>query len=172
MIVNFVKDKPIETFSRATRGKKGWAKEVIDLNNSQKNGYGVIGDWIELGDCETELKEGHLYLDCSSVWNEDENQNIFKYHLFTVENDTVKVIKVSKAQRGWAKTLWNDMATFLANREVKSLQQLLNIVLEQETNKEQLMRFGHYLSNWVITGNTEQEWIRDNPHFAIGKTTA
>ena len=123
MKFDFSKDKlPFEGFAF---GGRSYAREVVDLNSLQKNGNGIIGDFLpRKGECE--LKENHLYLAVSRGGDKEIT------HLFTITNNKPSFIKESKAQKGAIKSLWKAMEDFLAQRPQKSPQQLLNLLLEQD----------------------------------------
>lgn len=128
MKFNFKNDKL--PFNGYDFGGRSYAKEIKDLDPTKgKNGYGIIGDFLSKEE-SIELEEGHLYLTVSRGGESDVT------HLFTIKDGKPSLIKESKAQRGAIRTLWNEMEEFIANRPKKSVQQLKNLVLAEETNKE------------------------------------
>ncbi|MEE1227169.1 MAG: hypothetical protein UHM08_08730 [Bacteroidales bacterium] len=132
---------PFEGFNY---GNRSYIRCIKDLDSQNKNGYGLLGTFMEKG--EDEYNEGELYLSCSRGGEKD------IYHLFTVENDEFKLLKTSSAQKGAVRTLWDTMEDFLSQRPVKSPQQLLNIVLEEEQNRDALKEFSMYLMKYATGG--------------------
>lgn len=128
MKFNFKNDKlPFDGYDF---GGRSYAKEIRDLDpNKGKNGYGIIGDFLSKKE-DVELEEKHLYLAVSRGGDIDIT------HLFTIKDGKPLLIKESKAQKGAIRTLWSEMEEFIANRPKKSVQQLKNLVLAEETNKE------------------------------------
>lgn len=130
MKFNFKEDKM--PFDGYDFGGRSYAKEIKDLNPSQgKNGYGIIGDFLSKKE-DVELEEGHLYLSVSRGSDKEIT------HLFTIKEDKPVLIKQSEAQKGAIRTLWNSMESFLDERPKKSPQQLLNFLLEQESDRKTL----------------------------------
>ena len=129
---------PFEGFNY---GNRSYIRLIEDLDSQNKNGYGLIGSFMEKG--EDEYEEGKLYLSCSRGGEKD------IYHLFTIENDKPKLLKISSAQKGAVRYLWDTMEEFLSQRPVKSPQQLLNVVLEVEQNREALKDFALFLLEYT-----------------------
>ena len=111
-------------------GKRGYIRYIDDLDNTNKNGYGLIGGFMARD--EDEYKENKLYLACSRGGEKE------IYHLFTIKDDTPTLLATSKAQKGAVSTLWKHMEAFLDERPKKTPQQLLNMLLEVEQDRTTL----------------------------------
>lgn len=111
-------------------GKRGYIRYIDDLDNTNRNGYGLIGGFMARD--EDEYKENKLYLSCSRGGEKE------IYHLFTIKKDAPLLLATSKAQKGAVSILWKHMEDFLNKRTKKSPQQLLNMLLEQEQDRKTL----------------------------------
>ena len=122
MKINLKKDNlPFEGFNFKGRS---YCREIADIKPNCKNGYGIIGDFVEKKE-ETELENGKLYISVSRGGEKEIT------HLFTIENDEPKLIKTSKAQKGAIRSLWDEIENFIANRPTKSAKQLADMVLQE-----------------------------------------
>lgn len=129
---------------RRNRSKpKGWAKTVNTLNEKQKNGYGVIGDWVNP---KTEIKDGQVYLDCSPI---EKDSNKMRYSIFSIINGEYKEYGSTTKQQGWAKELWDTMKEALKENELP-FSYLYTVLLKEEPNKERLFFFSKALSKSII----------------------
>ena len=143
----FGKESGIDTFYRGRNAhKNGYAKEIRKLDNHNKNGYGLIGDFISLTNSKpTELKENSLYLDCSrgETWKDD------TFHLFTVKDG--KVVLIDKAHS--IRDLWETMEDFLTERDGVSLYQLFERVTSLTNDKTILNEFADFLKEYTTAYN-------------------
>ena len=131
---------------RRNRSKpKGWAKTVDTLNEKQKNGYGVVGDWVNP---KTEIKDGQVYLDCSPI---EKDSNKMRYTIFSVINGEYKEYGSTTKQQGWAKELWDIMKEALKENELP-FSYLYTVLLKEEPNKERLYFFAKALTKSIETG--------------------
>lgn len=130
MKFNFKNDTlPFEGFDF---GGRSYCKVVKDLDATKgRNGFGLIGDFVPKKE-DIELEDGELYLSVSRGGETDVT------HLFTIKDGKPSLIKMSKAQKGAIRTLWGAMEEFIAQRPKKSPQQLLNLLLEEEPNRDVL----------------------------------
>lgn len=92
---------------RNTNRPKGWCKVIDRLNNAKKNGYGIIGDWINPN---SKIHNGKVYLDASPI---SKNSNKMRYTVFTVINGEYKELAHTDKQTKWARELWDDIADAL-----------------------------------------------------------
>ncbi|MBO5476240.1 MAG: hypothetical protein J6A15_00615 [Clostridia bacterium] len=135
---------PFENFNF---GGRGYIRRIDDLDQNNKNGYGLLGGFMERG--EDEYENGKLYLSCSRGGEKD------VYHLFTIKEDKPVLLKVSYAQKGAVRTLWDKMDEFLSQRESKSNVQLLDIILKEEQSRDRLKEFATFLMEFAVTGKKE-----------------
>jgi hypothetical protein len=131
-IVNFKQECNIPTFSRA---RKGWAKHITGLDKTKTNGYSFEGDFVSLGNFDTNLLNG-VYLDCSK--SADENGEIIKtYHIFSVEDGEISLLQTVEDCKGWAVKCWDSIDAYL-NREGITSKELFNQVIEKTSDKKVL----------------------------------
>ena len=122
MKINFSKDKlPFENFDF---GGRSYCRVINDIKPNQKNGYGLIGDFVPKKE-STNLEDGKLYLSVSRGSDKEVT------HLFTIKNDKPSLIATSTKQKGAIKDLWDDIEQFIANRPKKSVKQLIDMVLAE-----------------------------------------
>lgn len=132
VLINFKKECGIPTFSRA---RKGWAKKISGLNKEHPNGYSLEGEFVTLGNFDTNLTDG-IYLDCSK--KADEDGEVEKtYHLFTVTNGNIELIQTESDCKGWAVKFWDNIEDYL-NKDGLTAQALINMLKERTTDKELL----------------------------------
>lgn len=132
VLINFKKECGIPTFSRA---RKGWAKKISGLNKEHPNGYSLEGEFVTLGNFDTNLTDG-IYIDCSKKAN-DEGEVEKTYHLFTVTGGEIKLIQTESDCKGWAVKFWENIEDYL-NKDGLTAQALINILKERTTDKELL----------------------------------
>ena len=108
MILKDLIDSDDNQIRRNSSKPKGWAKSIETLNARQKNGYGLIGDWVNKN---TQLHEGQVYLDASPISSES---NKIRYSVFTIKNQKLNIIAQTEKQQGWAKEIWDDVEFALA----------------------------------------------------------
>ena len=87
------------------RAQGGWLKTVDELDKSVKNGYSLVGDFVQAGDFEEEYSEG-LYLDCNKEGTAKKAQ--LDYRLFRFKDGKVRLLDmVLDGKQGWAVDLWD-----------------------------------------------------------------
>ena len=118
VLINFKQQCNIPTFSRA---RKGWAKRITGLNKEHSNGYSFQGDFVSLGNFDTNLVNG-IYLDCSK--SVDENDEVIKtYHIFTCEDGEINLLKTVEDGKGWAVQCWDVIDDYLNKDGITALMQ-------------------------------------------------
>lgn len=139
----FGKESGIDTFSRSKkRWKNGYAKHIKNINSHQKNGYGLIGDFISLTESKkTRLYENELYLDCT---RSETNYKDDIYHLFTIKDSKVCLL----AKGNSIKEIWNDIESFISQKEKTSLHTLFSCVTDFTQDKSVLKEFAQYLKEY------------------------
>lgn len=154
MKINFKKDVlPFEDFNFKGRS---YCREISDIKPNCKNGYGLIGDFVEKKK-ETELENGKLYISVSRGGDKEIT------HLFTIENDEPKLLKTSKAQKGAIKSLWSEIEKFIANRPTKSAKQLADMVLSEVslTNNDLLYEVANLIVSKAQLQDTIHQKVMD-----------
>lgn len=87
------------------RAQGGWLKTVDQLDKSVKNGYSLVGDFVQAGDFEHEYDEG-IYLDCNKEGTAKKTQQ--DYRLFRFRDGKVRLLDmVIDGKQGWAVDLWD-----------------------------------------------------------------
>ena len=87
------------------RAQGGWLKTVDELDKSVKNGYSLVGDFVNAGDFEEEYSEG-LYLDCNKEGTTKKAQ--LDYRLFRFRDGKVRLLDmIIDGKQGWAVDLWD-----------------------------------------------------------------
>lgn len=87
------------------RAQGGWLKTVIKLDKTVKNGYSLVGDFVQAGDFEEEYSDG-LYLDCNKEGSAKKAQQ--DYRLFRFRDGKVRLLDmVIDGKQGWAVDLWD-----------------------------------------------------------------
>ena len=87
------------------RAQGGWLKTVEQLDKSVKNGYSLVGDFVQAGNFEEEYSEG-IYLDCNKEGSAKKPQQ--DYRLFRFRDGKVRLLDmVIDAKQGWAVELWD-----------------------------------------------------------------
>lgn len=87
------------------RAQGGWLKTVDELDKSVKNGYSLVGDFVNAGDFEEEYSEG-LYLDCNKEGTAKKAQ--LDYRLFRFRDGKVRLLDmVINGKQGGAVDLWD-----------------------------------------------------------------
>lgn len=132
VLINFKQECGIPTFSRA---RKGWAKRITGLDKQHSNGYSFQGDFVNLGNFDTNLVDG-IYLDCSKK-ADDEGEVIKTYHIFTCEDGKIELLKTVEDGKGWAVQCWDVIDDYF-NRDGITSQELMNQILEKTQDKEVL----------------------------------
>lgn len=130
VLINFKQQCNIPTFSRA---RKGWAKRITGLNKEHSNGYSFQGDFVNLGNFDTNLVNG-IYLDCSKSVGEDD-EVIKTYHIFTCEDGEINLLKTVEDGKGWAVQCWDVIDDYL-NKDGITAQELMNQILEKTSDKD------------------------------------
>ena len=86
------------------RAQGGWLKTVEKLDKSVKNGYSLVGEFVQAGDFEEEYQEG-VYLDCNKEGTSKKPQQ--DYRLFRFKDGNVRLLDmVIDGGQGWAPELW------------------------------------------------------------------
>lgn len=86
------------------RAQGGWLKTVEELDKSVRNGFSLVGDFVQAGDFESEYSDG-LYLDCNKEGTSKKPQQ--DYRLFRFRDGKVRLLDmVIDAEQGWAVDLW------------------------------------------------------------------
>lgn len=125
-------------------GSRNYLRRIDDLDAKKgKNGFGLLGSFEDKQ--STILFDDILYLSCCRESGEKDT-----YHLFTIKKGEFKLLKTSKAQKGAVRTMWSEMEDFLAQRPKKSLQQLFNIIIAEETDKHRLHEFAVALNSYAL----------------------
>lgn len=125
-------------------GSRNYIRRIDDINPKKgKNGFGLIGYFEDKKSAI--LFDDVLYLSCA---REDGKKDI--YHLFTIKQGEPTLIKSSKAQKGAVRTMWQTIEDFLKQRPKKSLQQLFNIIIAEETDKKRLQEFAVALHSYTM----------------------
>lgn len=149
MEINFKKDTlPFDGFNF---GGKSYCREIKDIKpNARKNGFALIGDFVEKKK-PTTLDNGKLYL-CVSRGGEKE-----KTHLFTIENNKPVLINDSDAQKKVVEELWDDIVNFIANRPKKTNKQLADYVVDAvgRMDNERL----YEIANMIVSQAKERDDI-------------
>lgn len=143
----FGKESGIETFHRKKgMHKQGYARHIVDCDNSCKNGNGLKGDFISLTmSTTTVLEENELYLDCSrgETWKDD------TIHLFTVKDGKVVLIKRENSIR----KVWNEINAFLKEKQGVTNLQLWSAVKKLTEDKNKLQEFAIFLNEYCRSYN-------------------
>ena len=170
----FGKESGIDTFSRSKkRWKNGYAKHIKNIDSHQKNGYGLIGDFISLTESKkTRLYEDELYIDCTRS-ETDYTEDI--YHLFTIRDG--KVCLLAKANR--IKDIWDDIESFISKKEKTSLHTLFSVITDITQDRDVLREFAQYLQEYTERYSSirneddfiERQMIREIHHLPIEEMT-
>ena len=104
MIVNWKEEMRRIDPDMKFRAQGGWLKTVVKLDKSVKNGYSLVGDFVQAGDFEENYDEG-LYLDCNKEGSAKKPQQ--DYRLFRFRDGKVRLLDmVIDGSQGWAVDLW------------------------------------------------------------------
>ncbi|MBQ2666436.1 hypothetical protein [Methanobrevibacter sp.] len=105
MIVNWQKEMRRIDPDIKFRAQGGWLKTVVKLDKTVKNGYSLVGDFVEAGDFDKEYDEG-IYLDCNKEGTAKKTQQ--DYRLFRFRDGKVRLLDmVIDGKQGWAVDLWD-----------------------------------------------------------------
>lgn len=129
VLINFKQECGIPTFSRA---RKGWAKRITGLNKEYPNGYSLEGEFVTLGNFDTNLTDG-IYIDCSKKSNDD-GEVEKTYHLFSVTGSEIKLIQTEADCKGWAVKFWENIEEYLT-KDGLTAEALINMLKERTTDK-------------------------------------
>ena len=87
------------------RAQGGWLKTIDELDKSVRNGYSLVGDFVQAGNFEAEYDEG-IYLDCNKEGTSKKPQQ--DYRLFRFSDGKVRLLDmVIDAGQGWAVDFWD-----------------------------------------------------------------
>ena len=87
------------------RAQGGRLKTITKLDKTVKNGYSLVGDFVQAGDFEEEYSDG-LYLDCNKEGSAKKAQQ--DYRLFRFRDGKVRLLDmVIDGKQGWAVDLWD-----------------------------------------------------------------
>ena len=87
------------------RAQGGWLKTVEELDKSVRNGFSLVGDFVQAGDFEAEYSDG-VYLDCNKEGTAKKPKQ--DYRLFRFRNGKVRLLDmVIDAEQGCAVDLWD-----------------------------------------------------------------
>ena len=105
MIVNWQKEMRRIDPDIKFRAQGGWLKTVVKLDKTVKNGYSLVGDFVEAGDFDKEYDEG-IYLDCNKEGTAKKTQQ--DYRLFRFRDGKVRLLDMMiDGKQGWAVDLWD-----------------------------------------------------------------
>lgn len=105
MIVNWQKEITRIDPDIKFRAQGGWLKTVVKLDKTVKNGYSLVGDFVQAGDFDEEYDEG-IYLDCNKEGTAKKIQQ--DYRLFRFRDGKVRLLDmVIDGKQGWAVDLWD-----------------------------------------------------------------
>ena len=105
MIVNWQKEMRRIDPDIKFRAQGGWLKTVVKLDKTVKNGYSLVGDFVEAGDFDKEYDEG-IYHDCNKEGTAKKTQQ--DYRLFRFRDGKVRLLDmVIDGKQGWAVDLWD-----------------------------------------------------------------
>ena len=87
------------------RAHGGWLKTVEQLDKSVKNGYSLVGEFVDAGNFDEDYDEG-IYLDCNKEGTAKKPQ--LDYRLFRLKDGKVRLLDmVIDGKQGWAVDLWD-----------------------------------------------------------------
>ena len=89
MIVNWKKEMTNIDPDIKFRAQGGWLKTVDQLDKSVKNGYSLVGEFVQAGDFDEEYSEG-IYLDCNKEGSAKKPQ--LDYRLFRFKDGKVRLL--------------------------------------------------------------------------------
>ena len=77
------------------RAQGGWLKTVTKLDKTVKNGYSLVGDFVNAGDFEDDYSEG-LYLDCNKEGSGKKPQTDYRLLVspMSPEEEALSLLKV------------------------------------------------------------------------------
>ena len=105
MILNWKKEMTNIDPDMKFRAQGGWLKTVDQLDKSVKNGYSLVGEFVQAGDFDEEYSEG-IYLDCNKEGSAKKPQ--LDYRLFRFKDGKVRLLDmVIDGKQGWAVDLWD-----------------------------------------------------------------
>ena len=105
MIINWQKEITRIDPDIKFRAQGGWLKTVEQVDKSVKNGYSLVGDFVQAGDFDEEYDEG-IYLDCNKEGTSKKPQQ--DYRLFRFKDGKVRLLDmVIDGKQGWAPQLWD-----------------------------------------------------------------
>ena len=152
MQFNFKTDKlPFENFNF---GGRSYCRMIDDIKPNQKNGYGLIGDFVPKKE-QINLEDGKLYLSVSRGGEKEVT------HLFTIQDNEPVLIATSNKQKGAIKELWDEIEQFIQNRPQKSAKQLIDMVLAEVNLSNNDMLYE------IAQGIVNQAKDRDDIHNKI-----
>lgn len=82
------------------RTNKGWMKTIVGLDKTKKNGYSLIGDFVNAGTRKNDYDAG-LYLNC----NKGEHI-VYQLIKVTEDEDVILLQELTDPGRGWAVEFW------------------------------------------------------------------
>lgn len=83
------------------RTNKGWMKSVVSLDKTKKNGYSLIGDFVNAGVRKNDYDAG-LYINC----NKGEDGIVYQLIKVTDDEDIELLQTLENPGRGWAVEFW------------------------------------------------------------------
>lgn len=83
------------------RSNKGWMKTIVSLDKTKKNGYSLIGEFVNAGVRKNDYNAG-LYLNC----NKGEDGIVYQLIKVTDDEDIELLQTLENPGRGWAVELW------------------------------------------------------------------
>lgn len=110
-----------------SRYNGGWIKLVTGLDKSKKNGFSLVGDFVDAGKTKNDYEAG-LYINCNIDGSRKNQEKIIQL-LKLNEDGTLELLKEEKnLGRTWAVEFWDLIEENLEEEVKLSVNEILNLI--------------------------------------------
>ena len=119
-----------------SRYNGGWMKTVTGLDKSVKNGFSLIGDFVDAGETANDYGAG-LYINCN-IDGSRKNQEKIVQLLKLDENGNLTLLKeIKNGGRTWAVEFWELIEENLEEKVKMSVNEILKLIKDNLDDKQQ-----------------------------------
>lgn len=127
-----------------SRYNGGWMKTVTGLDKSVKNGYSLIGEFVDAGRTKNDYEAG-LYINCNIDGSRKNQHKIVQLIKLSEDGEITLLKEIKDGGRTWAVEFWELIEENLTEEVKMSVNEIHNIIrknLDEKQIEELLKKLG------------------------------
>lgn len=131
-----------------SRYNGGWMKKVTGLDKSKKNGFSLIGDFVDAGTTKNDYEAG-LYINCNIAGSRKNQEKIIQLLKLNDDGSLELLKEAENLGRTWAVEFWELIETNLETPVKMSVDEILELVKDNldESEIDELFNKLHKIEN-------------------------